>query len=54
MILIFREGYAVYRGFLPLSLSKNYIYRIPFDLNEHTAVGKRVSYSLVKIRFIPR
>lgn len=27
---------------LPLSLSKNYIYRVPFDLNEHTAVGKRV------------
>ncbi|WEK20769.1 MAG: primosomal protein N' [Candidatus Pedobacter colombiensis] len=27
---------------LPLSLSKNYIYRVPFDLNEHIAVGKRV------------
>ncbi|QNK61461.1 primosomal protein N' [Pedobacter sp. PAMC26386] len=27
---------------LPLSLSKNYIYRVPFDLNEQTAVGKRV------------
>lgn len=27
---------------LPLSLSKNYIYRVPFHLNEHTAVGKRV------------
>ena len=27
---------------LPLSLAKNYIYRVPFHLNEHTAVGKRV------------
>lgn len=27
---------------LPLSLSKNYIYRIPFHLNELVAVGKRV------------
>jgi len=27
---------------LPLSLSKNYIYRIPFHLNELIAVGKRV------------
>jgi primosomal protein N' (replication factor Y) len=27
---------------LPLSLSKNYIYRIPFELNEYVAVGKRV------------
>ena len=27
---------------LPLSLAKNYIYRIPFHLNEHIAVGKRV------------
>lgn len=27
---------------LPLSLAKNYIYRVPFDLNEHIAVGKRV------------
>ncbi|PYF76591.1 replication restart helicase PriA [Pedobacter nutrimenti] len=27
---------------LPLSLAKNYIYRIPFDLNDQIAVGKRV------------
>ncbi|KIO75482.1 primosomal protein N' [Pedobacter lusitanus] len=27
---------------LPLSLSKNYIYRVPFELNEHIAIGKRV------------
>jgi primosomal protein N' (replication factor Y) len=27
---------------LPLSLAKNYIYRVPFHLNELTAVGKRV------------
>jgi primosomal protein N' (replication factor Y) len=27
---------------LPLSLSKNYMYRVPFELNEHIAVGKRV------------
>jgi primosomal protein N' (replication factor Y) len=27
---------------LPLSLSKNYIYRVPFHLNEHIAAGKRV------------
>jgi len=27
---------------LPLSLAKNYIYRVPFHLNEHTAIGKRV------------
>jgi primosomal protein N' (replication factor Y) len=27
---------------LPLSLSKNYMYRIPFELNEQVAVGKRV------------
>ena len=27
---------------LPLSLSKNYIYRIPFELNESVAIGKRV------------
>jgi primosomal protein N' (replication factor Y) len=27
---------------LPLSLAKNYIYRVPFDLNEEVAVGKRV------------
>jgi len=27
---------------LPLSLSKNYIYRVPFHLNEDAAVGKRV------------
>jgi len=27
---------------LPLSLSKNYIYRIPFELNEYVAIGKRV------------
>jgi len=27
---------------LPLSLAKNYIYRVPFHLNEHSAVGKRV------------
>jgi primosomal protein N' (replication factor Y) len=27
---------------LPLSLAKNYMYRVPFDLNEQTAVGKRV------------
>lgn len=27
---------------LPLSLSKNYIYRVPFDLNEQVEVGKRV------------
>lgn len=27
---------------LPLSLSKNYTYRIPFHLNEQVAVGKRV------------
>ncbi len=27
---------------LPLSLSKNYIYRVPFELNEEVAPGKRV------------
>ncbi|HWW42511.1 MAG TPA: hypothetical protein VNZ46_24525, partial [Pedobacter sp.] len=27
---------------LPLSLAKNYIYRIPFDLNDQIEVGKRV------------
>lgn len=27
---------------LPLSLAKNYIYRVPFDLNGQIAVGKRV------------
>ncbi|WP_254070765.1 primosomal protein N' [Pedobacter sp. L105] len=27
---------------LPLSLAKNYSYRVPFQLNEHVAVGKRV------------
>lgn len=27
---------------LPLSLAKNYSYRVPFDLNEQVAVGKRV------------
>jgi primosomal protein N' (replication factor Y) len=27
---------------LPLSIQKNYIYRIPFHLNTHIAVGKRV------------
>jgi len=27
---------------LPLSLAKNYIYRVPFDLNEEVAIGKRV------------
>lgn len=27
---------------LPLSLSKNYMYRVPFDLNEQVEVGKRV------------
>lgn len=27
---------------LPLSLAKNYMYRVPFELNEQTAVGKRV------------
>lgn len=27
---------------LPLSLAKNYMYRVPFELNEHIAVGKRV------------
>ncbi len=27
---------------LPLSLAKNYIYRVPFDLNDLVAVGKRV------------
>lgn len=27
---------------LPLSLAKNYIYRIPFHLNAHIAIGKRV------------
>ena len=27
---------------LPLSLAKNYLYRIPFHLNDHIAVGKRV------------
>jgi primosomal protein N' (replication factor Y) len=27
---------------LPLSLAKNYLYRVPFDLNEQVAVGKRV------------
>lgn len=27
---------------LPLSLAKNYIYRVPFELNDHVAVGKRV------------
>lgn len=27
---------------LPLSLAKNYIYRVPFELNEQIAVGKRV------------
>lgn len=27
---------------LPLSLAKNYTYRVPFDLNDQIAVGKRV------------
>ncbi|MFW0717942.1 replication restart helicase PriA [Pedobacter sp. N23S346] len=27
---------------LPLSLAKNYTYRIPFDLNDEVAIGKRV------------
>lgn len=27
---------------LPLSLAKNYTYRVPFDLNEQVAIGKRV------------
>lgn len=27
---------------LPLSLAKNYMYRVPFELNEQTEVGKRV------------
>ncbi|WP_316812408.1 primosomal protein N' [Pedobacter heparinus] len=27
---------------LPLSLAKNYLYRVPFDLNNEVAVGKRV------------
>ncbi|MNK11414.1 Primosomal protein N' [compost metagenome] len=27
---------------LPLSLAKNYMYRVPFELNEYIAVGKRV------------
>lgn len=27
---------------LPLSLAKNYIYRVPFDLNAQVAIGKRV------------
>ena len=27
---------------LPLSLSKNYMYRIPFELNDQVAIGKRV------------
>lgn len=27
---------------LPLSLAKNYIYRVPFELNGQIAVGKRV------------
>lgn len=27
---------------LPLSLSKNYIYRVPFELNDQIAIGKRV------------
>lgn len=27
---------------LPLSLAKNYLYRVPFDLNSEVAVGKRV------------
>lgn len=27
---------------LPLSLAKNYLYRVPFDLNEQVEVGKRV------------
>lgn len=27
---------------LPLSLAKNYLYRVPFELNEQAAVGKRV------------
>lgn len=35
---------------LPLSLAKNYIYRIPFHLNEHIAVGKRVIVQFGKNR----
>ncbi|MBB5436716.1 primosomal protein N' (replication factor Y) [Pedobacter sp. AK017] len=27
---------------LPLSLAKNYLYRVPFDLNSEVAIGKRV------------
>lgn len=27
---------------LPLSLAKNYTYRVPFELNEHVVIGKRV------------
>ncbi|RYE55712.1 MAG: primosomal protein N', partial [Sphingobacteriales bacterium] len=27
---------------LPLSLAKNYVYRVPFELNDQVAVGKRV------------
>jgi primosomal protein N' (replication factor Y) len=27
---------------LPLAISKNYTYRIPFDQNDHVAIGKRV------------
>ncbi|MBB2151306.1 replication restart helicase PriA [Pedobacter gandavensis] len=27
---------------LPLSLAKNYIYRVPFELNDQVAIGKRV------------
>lgn len=36
-----RETYFI-EVILPLSLAKNYIYRIPFHLNDQIAIGKRV------------
>lgn len=41
--LEFRERETLFiEVILPLSLAKNYIYRVPFELNEQIAVGKRV------------
>src|SRR5690606_38924420 len=36
-----RETYFI-EVILPLSLAKNYLYRIPYHLNDQIAVGKRV------------
>lgn len=42
-LLQFKERETLFvEVILPLSLSKNYTYRVPFDLNEQVEVGKRV------------